>query len=483
MAKEALTDHHHQGGSVIDLQFESKDEVEVPAIPGLCYFLVLFVRLRWIAASGALLATIATQQLIGEAFNYPIIYLCIGLIFLYNAVFHKIARGHHQTIRLETLADEPDRPFSRKIAIWQITLDLLALYFLLHFSGGLENPFVLFFVFHVVGSSILLKPKVAIIETSFAVFLVFALGVFEKLGWVPHHHPAIVVQHHDLTDSWLFVIGLSSAMAFTMFALSALTLMIMRERRRRHKRALELSAALRDKNRKLHEINQMRRGLLAVASHDLKSPINAVSSYLMLIEEGYLGEVKEKQLGTIRKCLTRLDGLKHFINDVLSMTALDSGQMEQDKTMTHIEVLLDEIVEHHRNAAELKGLRFNYQRPSEVPPIMAAESRIRQVFENLLSNAVKYTLEGGEVAVLLRVDEWVLELEVRDSGIGIKPEELGHLFEDFYRAPSVKGDFEGTGLGLSVVRRIVRAHKGRIWAESTEGEGSSFFVRFPLTSP
>jgi signal transduction histidine kinase len=442
--------------------------------PGFCVFLRLFVRLRWLAVLATLGVIAFFQFVVGSKFNYPVLYALAGLILAYNIVFYALTKRHCPTDETE------DRRVSRINALVQINVDLVALFWLLHFSSGLENPCVLFFLFHVVIAGILLKPRYALLEAGVASVLVLGLGLLERFGVLAHYHSTEILGPVELTDSWLFVLGLSAMLIVTMFFLSAFAILIMRERHKQRELTVTLLGDLAEKNEQLLRVDAGRRGLLAVASHDLKSPIAAVAGYLMTLKAGYIGEVSDKQITVLDKCLHRLEGLKDFVSDVLSWTAIESGEMRMAMRPARAERLLEEVVDEYRDRAVEEQITLALSVDPGLPEVQLTPERMLQVFRNLLSNAVKYTLEGGEVDVRAQVSgSGGVLISFRDTGIGMTPEDQKHLFEGFFRASSVKGRFEGTGLGLSLVHGIVGAHDGRIWVESEVNVGSTFYVELP----
>jgi signal transduction histidine kinase len=452
-----------------------------PRTLGFSYFLKLFVRLRWAAAFSAGVTIAATHFHLGIAsFAYHWLYAIVGLILLYNTAFYFFLEHQVQSGKVSELQDGSGFSRSRAVALSQILLDLVALFWLLHFAGGLTNPFVLFFLFHIVVAGTLLEPGPTVGVALFTSALIFALGVLEKLGVLAHYHPVELLGDTDPLRSWLFVLGLPAVMTVTILSLTLLTISIMNERGRRRDQILELSEELDSKNRKLLRVDRMRKQLLAVASHDLKSPLAAVSSYLMGMRDGYLGPLTDEQRRVVDRSLARLARLKEFIADVLEWTAIERGALRQDMHPANLADELRRAVEDYQEQAAARNIELGLVLPPDLPLVVCSPERMAQVFDNLISNAVKYSHDGGEVEVEARVEQDDVLISFRDTGIGIAPADLGQLFQDFFRAPSVKSRFEGTGLGLSMVRRIVNAHNGRIWATSELGRGSTFFVRLPI---
>jgi signal transduction histidine kinase len=446
-------------------------------------FLSLFVRVRFGAAAGAL-AVIAVSQLVLEVdFPYERLYAAAACILAYNTGFFLYLRMRRPAQSRRALEEETDLRANRAVALLQINLDFAALFSLLHFSGGLENPFVLFFLFHVVIAGILLDGPLAAAEAALAAVLILLLGVLERTGALAHYHPGAILGALELVDNWLFALGLPALMALTIAVLSGFTITLIGRRTRQRDQLIALSLELQAKNDKLEELDSSRRKLLAVATHDLKAPMAAVTGYLEVMRDGYLGPISAAQREVIEKSLKRLARLREFVGDVLSLQAVQHGDLQRIMRPVDVAPLLREAVEGFADAAAAKGVSLALSPSDGLPLIEAAPERLSQVLDNLVSNAVKYTPEGGRVsAVARRADDGVL-IEIEDTGIGIAEEDLAHLFEDFFRSSSVKESHEGTGLGLAVSRRIVTAHHGDIWATSKIGGGTVFHVRLPLVQP
>ncbi len=218
--------------------------------------------------------------------------------------------------------------------------------------------------------------------------------------------------------------------------------------------------------------------ILSIASHDLRSPLAAVESYHNVMLSGYAGELTEQQKHMVSRCSERIRELLSLIDNILDISRIDFKELKMEPTS------FLQVVENSREIlqplAEGKGLQLKVEVPKELAAIRAAPARLQQVFTNLLGNAVKFT--PGEGVVTLRVGEEDdhLLVEVMDTGIGIPREELPRIFDEFYRGMDVSSG--GAGVGLSIAKKIVEAHGGRIWAESPcpeSGVGSKFSFTLP----
>jgi len=446
-------------------------------------FLSLFIRVRFGAAACAFAVIAVSQLVLKVGFPYERLYATVACVLVYNTGLYLFLLRRRPAQSRRALDEETDLRANRIVALLHINLDFAALTSLLHFSGGLENPFVLFFLFHVVIAGILLDGRLAAAEAALAAILILLLGVLEKTGAVAHYHAAEILGSLELVDNWMFALGLPALMAVTIAALSGFTIALIGRRTRQRNQLIALSLELQAKNEKLEELDSSRRKLLAVATHDLKAPMAAVTSYLEVLRDGYLGPVSEAQGEVIGKSLKRLERLREFVDDVLSLQAIQHGDLQ--KTMRPVDVapLLREAVEGFADAAAAKDIAIALAISDGLPLIEAAPERLIEVFDILVSNAVKYTPERGRVSVAARKSDGGILIEIEDNGIGIAETDLAHLFEDFFRSSSVKKSHEGTGLGLAVSRRIVMAHHGDIRATSQVGIGTAFHVLLPLGQP
>ncbi len=453
-----------------------------PRTMAFSYHLRLFVKARWLAIAMSTMGVLISEHILAFSFNYVALFGILGVMVVYNTGFLLYLRNFdfHENQCCESTEGVAGWRRGRLIAWLQILLDLVSLFGMLHYSGGLENPLVIFFMLHMVMATILLEPSGTVLVAIVITLFVFALGIAEHLGILAHYHPHKIYGDFEPIDNFYFVIGLPTIIMVMNICLTALTYFMMRAINERRDTIISLSRELEKKNEKLVLLDTRRKQTIAVVSHDLKSPIDAVSSYLNMMIEGYLGDFSKKQMEIIHKCQQRLKRLRVFVSDVLDWQTIERGDVQDVMVPTLLQEKLKEVYDEYVDTAAMKNVHLSIEIEDELPMVNADPGRMFQVFDNLISNAVKYTLEGGSVKVSARVDGDRLMFLFADSGIGMDTEEMSHLFEDFYRSPNVKRRFDGTGLGLSVVKRILRAHYGRIWADSTPGVGTTFYVTIPI---
>jgi len=213
--------------------------------------------------------------------------------------------------------------------------------------------------------------------------------------------------------------------------------------------------------------------ILSVIFHDLKAPLAAVESYNRLLLGEFAGELNEEQQNIVQRSSKRLSDLLNLVSNMIDFSRIDFADLKMD-TISLAKVIED-CVEVMYPLAEEKGLQLVSEVPQELPAVPGSRDRLKQVVTNLLSNAIKFTPSGGMVTVTAKDDEDFVQVEVADTGIGIPVEELPKIFDGFFRGLDMAG--RGAGLGLSISKKIVEAHHGRIWAVSPcpeSGRGSKF---------
>jgi signal transduction histidine kinase len=221
--------------------------------------------------------------------------------------------------------------------------------------------------------------------------------------------------------------------------------------------------------------------LISEMVHELRTPLTAILSYAdMLLASPFTEEQRGQFLETIRSEAERLTNLT---NDFLDLARLSSGRAKLVRAEINLSKVVHKAAKVVRPQASERGVRISVRAPEKVPLVRGDEQRLHQVILNLLSNAIKYNKPQGSVAVTVGVnsgDENYLRVTVQDTGRGIAPENLGRLFEKFFRAADDEGYARGTGLGLSIANQIVEVHGGRMEVESELGVGSTFAFIIPI---
>ena len=238
---------------------------------------------------------------------------------------------------------------------------------------------------------------------------------------------------------------------------------------------------LADEKRRAEEANRMKSEFLANMSHELRTPLNAIMGFAKLMAHGKVGEVSARQREFLGDILSSSEHLLKLINDVLDLAKVEAGKMEFHPEPIDIKQVVDEVRQVLRAAAASKQIGIDTDLDPSCRQLELDAAKLKQVLYNFLSNALKFTAENGHVLVRVRPQgSAAFRLEVRDSGIGIRPEDVRRLFSKFSQLDASPGKkYQGTGLGLALTRRIVEAQGGEIGVRSELGKGSTFFVVLP----
>ncbi len=434
-----------------------------------------FIYFRWIAAIGVAALALVAGDVLRIGFPALPVYIIAVSIALYNLVFWLYGRGL-------TPENTPDLVAkARRFAAVQSVVDLLALTLLLHLTGGVENPLVFYFVFHITVASILLPYKAAYSLATLAVLLFCSLIGLEYFGIIPHVHLGGFVPP-DLYRQESYILAVIFTFVTVLYISAYMATSIAGELRKRQREVASLRdrclidfKALEEVNEKLRELDRLRTYLLGMVSHDLKAPLVAVESYLQVILGGFAGEINEKQREMLERSSHRIGELLNLIGDLLDVSRIEAGQMAQEFQATSLSEVIEGSLEDVQALAKEKDMELRVEMPEKLPVIQAAPHRLRQVLNNLLSNAIKFTPPQGLITIRIENRGDHLQVEVMDTGVGIPADDLPYVFDEFFRGRDVER--AGAGLGLSIARKIVEAHGGKIWVESpctADGKGSRF---------
>ncbi|HID06539.1 MAG TPA: hypothetical protein EYP10_05260, partial [Armatimonadetes bacterium] len=390
------------------------------------------------------------------------------------------------------LADEmpePLRIMSRHVMLCvhcQIILDFLALTALLHISGGIENPLYLLYVLHVVIAALLLSPSACYAYAGLAAFLFTMLGILEHIGLLPYQrlYTSIGVEPvHDWRPLFLNV----TVLGFALMATAYLATSIVAALHKRERDVVALNQELAQRSQELQhafaeimESEKRRMAYMRRIAHELRSPLSAVQMLLSAILSGAGGALPQRAYDAVQRAFARCGEMLAIVNDLLALARLHTVGADVVKHELDFIALVEQVVRNYDDQAKGKQINLQLQLPTAPVHIYGDANSLELMISNLVSNAIRYTPSGGTVTVAVEVNSEGIQLQVTDTGIGIDPEDLPHIFEEFYRSKRARETVrEGTGLGLSIVKAALTVHDGDIKVQSEVGIGTKFIVTLP----
>jgi PAS domain S-box-containing protein len=238
---------------------------------------------------------------------------------------------------------------------------------------------------------------------------------------------------------------------------------------------------IRRQNAQLKKLNQIKTDFFNITSHELRTPVSAIKGYIQILLKQILGEINEAQKKGLDVVLRNTNRLDNLIQELLDISRLESGTMKFIVEKTNIEKLVKEIVENMQVFANQKRIKINIKLQKGIPDLMTDQERIKQVLMNLVNNAIKFSPEDSVINIYAKMKKDHVLFQVQDYGKGIPKNKQQKIFEKFYQVDSGEDrKFGGVGLGLSISKKIVNAHGGKIWVESVLNKGSSFKFLLPV---
>lgn len=417
--------------------------------------------MRWIAGCGVIIATLLTSRVFSISLQQKPILLLSALLLFSNLLY---------LYAYKRLTRELEEYNERNLRMWvlvEIIVDLLLLTLILHYSGGVENPFIIYYVFHLMIASIILPRIISYGIASFTMILVGLMAWGEYFGWFQHYplDGFITLRFYDnlryLAGTGVIFISTSYVVVYMTGVVSA---------QLRHK-----EEAYRQANLDLLEKDKIKNEYVFRITHDIKGHLAAIKNTLdaTMIKI----PVKKKEEFVIR-AYTRTEKLIVFIQDLLRITQLrlnDSIVIEEFS----LSEVINEIVDMYKEKIAEKNLTIQLE--INETKIFADKLSIKEVIDNLLSNSIKYTHDRGVIRIKTsRHTRGKINIEFSDTGMGIPKSEVAHIFDEFYVASNIKKEgIFSSGMGLAIVQNIVKNHKGTIQVKSEENRGTTFTIRLP----
>lgn len=434
-----------------------------------------FIKLRFIVVAGFGLFVILTEEFFGIDFTseqlWAFAYIALAL-FILNIGFSYMDNSG--------FVKDSEYGFNQlHFAFNQIIVDLLAIALISYYSGGIESPFYMFFVFHMIIGSLILPGYIVYIICGIIVAYLGTFSFLEYYGVVAHHSFGDLLQA-PLYDNYRYILIIISSFGIMMIVSVYLANTVARSH---YQRSQQLRLAL----NRLRDAEKIKMKYTMGIVHEIKSPLVGTQSNLDLILNGFTGEISTEVRDKMKRARIRTDEAIAIINDILKISKLKLLDTLTKEDVDIVELFNDTISKKESQILSMNAKVKIIDDRKDKKSIKADRPLFELVVSNLVGNAVKYNSQGGEVRIFLKnIDNNEVEIVVADDGMGIPDEDKGKMFHDFYRANNVrKKGIEGTGLGLSVVKEIIEQHDGEITFNSPsritkEGrKGTEFIITLP----
>lgn len=431
----------------------------------LLQFVHWLIRLRWIGVICIILVTVFSSRIMNISIKEFNLYVVSGGFLILNVVYKVLLK------RITNLRRKNQNQNFKYMINIQISVDFIFLTIMLHYSGGIENPFIIYYIFHMIMASIILSSKESFMQVTFALFLIGLLTVSEYSGLIPHYSLSGFVSH-ELYKSEIYLIG-SGVIFITTSYLVAYIANSLAKQSRMHEEAYLKS------NQELERKDAIKNEYVLRITHDIKAHLAAIQSCMGVIVNKASSPDKNNHAEFLERAYNRTIILSKFIKDILYITRLKlSGKLKAEEFSLRDSV--QKIEDDAKIRAKEKSVDIKVDIEESVDKITGIQVSFEELVTNLLTNAINYSREKSLVCLNVKKHKKGIQFEIVDQGLGIPLKEQGLIFNEFYRASNVRASrAEGTGLGLSIARQIVQNHGGKIWVESEEGTGSKFCFTLP----
>jgi signal transduction histidine kinase len=392
-----------------------------------------------------------------------------GFILAYNIFFDRIK---------DQITNINSKITPIHFSLLQILLDLLSLSILVYFTGGIETPLFMFFIFHMIIGSLILPSSIMYFIAGTMIIFFSSFSLLEYYEIIPHQN-VVGLYKYELYNDLNFVIGFLFSFSFVVFVSIFLTSKIVHDL---YSRESQLKLALDD----LHSAEESKQKYIIAVVHELKSPIAAMISNIELITGNYLGEVPNKIMDkALRAKEMGIEAISN-INSILHVSRFKLLNKIHKEEIS-LERLFASIINKYQDTASRKNIKVRIKSNDSIDKINADEILLDLAFSNIIGNSIKYTPENGNIEVeYKRMNDFIL-ITCSDDGIGIPKNELENIFEEYYRASNAKQNkIEGTGTGLNIVKQIIDKHNGIIAVDSPSKLSSQnrpgvvFTVKLPI---
>jgi two-component sensor histidine kinase len=438
---------------------------DIKLVPAHIHFAQWFIRIRWVALCMLVVSNFAIKHILHISVQEVPIYILSAILCALNVLHTVILRQITREINSGVI------PNIKREIDFQIVTDLTVLTLILHFSGGIENPIILFYFFHMIIASFIFSPRKSYFYVVFAILLVAALAFLECYSVIPHYHMEGFVDH-SLYNNPFYIIGMGFIFICTSAFIVSLSHRIIYK-------SINSEETYFKTNLELEKKDKLKDEYVLHVTHDIKGHVAAILSCIEVIRSKTAGPLNEVQEEFANRAFERTEFLSVFIKNLLNLA---QKRLKHDIGFEEFPLkdLIRKVIIPIQILARERSIDFKADVDDSIQMITGDSLTIEELYSNLLLNAVKYTPAGGNVALTVRNRYNHYVTEISDSGIGIPKEELSKIFDEFYRASNVPRDAKsGSGLGLSIVKQIIKNHNGKIWVSSELGRWTKFTFLLP----
>jgi signal transduction histidine kinase len=419
-----------------------------------------YIHLRWLAIAGVLIAIAISFSILHFRIAYTALLSIVSIMIILNLI------GFFLWRYLPLKDDFRELAFAEI----QIIFDLFVIALLIYFSGGIQNPFFFLLIVLVILSGILFPGGILpYINATVAAFLLTVWSLLEFSGVIPQYS----LEGNVKSISYLITV-LCSFYIITFSGIYIINNFMINYQ--------ALKKTIVEKSSQLEHVIEERNKAFRFAAHELKSPMIAIKSTLDVVLSLYAEDMKPDTRNMVQRAVRRTDQIINMVKEMISISQYNMGTEMQEFVTVEYDEWLTQLVLTFVDHAMQKNIALSIVHVNDDFVVDIDKSGLESVVSNLLTNAIRYTPCGGKVFVISFRKKNCYGFSVKDTGIGISEEDKVNIFSEFYRSKRAK-EMErlGTGLGLNLVKEIVKRNNGTITVESEIDKGSTFTVEFPLT--
>lgn len=427
-------------------------------------------QVRFMVAAGIVAGTFGARYLLGIAG------LAAGKLLALAALLAVFNTGIFLYARRRRSIERRVPEYRRLVGTMHLSIavDFVFLTVAVWLAGGAKSPFLAFYLLHVILAAAFLSPQAACGHALFGYGLFSGLLLGQWWGLIPLHLPVGIVNSAQPLDGRyvLTVLAVQGIlMALSIYLVAGLTNLLHRGEQQ-----------LRTANRELDRVWRTQRDFLHIALHDLKSPVNAATMLIQSLKIASDPPLSGQQLQWVERARVRLNDAVAFLHDFSVLAELDAADVKKQAKEIDTSAMLRRVVVENQETVRGRSQSLEVELAEPLPALYGIDRLLHEAVANLITNASKYTPQERTIVLRARGSDSHVRIEVQDDGIGIAPEDQKRLFQEFVRIKRKDGplgEVAGSGLGLSIVRRVIEAHGGQVGVTSELNKGSTFFISLP----